>query len=420
LLKKEQAVKRGTMVLATVYGDVHDIGKNLVGSILKNQGFEIVDLGKQVPLETILETVARLRPDAIGLSALLVMTSREMRRCVEECHRLGYSVPIIIGGAAVNQAFAKRIERIDGKHVYSGGVYYAKDAFEATRIMDDLKKNKGISSMPSQPETTTASQENIRQNTGVPPQLTYGELLVPHFYGTSEILRWETKTLLDAIDTTRLFKGYWAGGNLSPEDFAKSLEQEFIPTFNRLKKEILNDQLVDCRGMYGFFSVYSKDDSLFLLDPGDHHTEIASFHFPRVESKQNRSLADFFRPEGDIIGIQIVTIGNGVGERSRRFIGEQNSYSLGFYLNGIGNYLTEQLAERITGEIRRGLFIGRDQGKRYSFGYTGLPGVEEQAKLFEIMAVEERMGITLTPGFQMAPEHSTMAIFIHHPKAYYL
>lgn len=418
-LRKNEAVNRGTIILATVYGDVHDIGKNLVGSILKNQGFEIIDLGKQVPLEIIIENVERLRPDAIGLSALLVMTSQEMRRCVEECHRRGYSVPIIIGGAAVNQAFADRIAHIDEQHVYAGGVFYARDAFEAVRILDDVKKNKGISPNTAKPDPAPSAQENIHRDASVPPQLDYGELLVPHFYGTSEILQWETKTLLDALDMLHLFKGYWGGGNLSSEDFTKSVEKEFLPAFKRLKNEILNDQLIAGKGMYGFFPVYSKDDMLYLLDPGDFHTEIASFKFPRVARKHNQSLADFFRPESDIIGIQVVTIGKGVGERSRRYISEKNSYSMGFYLNGIGNYLTEQLAEHVTGEIRRGLFLKRDQGKRYSFGYPGLPGVEEQARLFEIMGVEERMGITLTPGFQMEPEHSTMAIFIHHPQARY-
>ena len=419
-LEKNEAMNRGTIILATVHGDVHDIGKNLIGSILKNQGFEIIDLGKQVPLETIIEAVERIQPDALGLSALLVATSREMRRCVEEFHLRGYSVPVIIGGAAVNLSFAEKIARIDDKHAYAGGVFYAKDAFEAARIMDNLKKNKGGSQKHPERKINITAQKNAEPDAEGPARITYGELLVPHFYGTSEILRWETKTLLEALDMMRLFKGYWGGGNLSAEDFAKSVEHEFLPAFDRLKNEIASDHLIEGKGMYGFFPVYSKDDIVYLLDPGDFHTEIASFQFPRIAGKHNRSLADFFRPEGDVIGIQVVTIGKGVGERSRRYISEKNSYTWGFYLNGIGNYLTEQLAERVTGEMRRGLFLERKQGKRYSFGYPGLPGVEDQAKLFEIMSIEERLGITLTPGFQMEPEHSTMAIFIHHPKARYL
>jgi 5-methyltetrahydrofolate--homocysteine methyltransferase len=417
-LKKNEAQNRGRIILATVYGDVHDIGKNLVGSILKNQGFEIIDLGKQVPLETIIETVERERPDALGLSALLVMTSREMRRCVEECHRRGYSVPIIIGGAAVNKAFADRIVKIDDTHRYAGGVFYAKDAFEAAKVLDEVKK-KPVSLPPVKSAPESKAQKNVDLKATTPPQLDYGELLVPHFYGTSEVLRWDTKTLLDSVDTTRLFKGHWGGGNLSGEDFAKSADQEFLPAFERLKNKIMIDALIEAKGLYGFFPVYSKDDTLFLLDPGDFHTELVSFQFPRMVKKHNRSLADFFRPEGDIIGLQIVTLGKGVGERSRRYISEESNYTFGFYLNGIGNYLTERLADLVTAEIRRGLFIGRDQGKRYSFGYPGLPGVEDQAKLFEIMGVEDRMGITLTPGFQMEPEHSTMAVFIHHPEAQY-
>jgi 5-methyltetrahydrofolate--homocysteine methyltransferase len=150
---------------------------------------------------------------------------------------------------------------------------------------------------------------------------------------------------------------------------------------------------------------------------------LASFVFPTVQGKgkngAGRSIADYFRPEGDLIALQAVTIGGELGEASRRLMKEDGRYSDGFLLNGIGNFLTEDLARRVTEEIHRGLLLPRERGRRYSFGYPGLPGLEEQVKLLDILGVEDRLGITLTPGFQMQPEHSTAGIFVHHPKAEY-
>jgi 5-methyltetrahydrofolate--homocysteine methyltransferase len=180
--------------------------------------------------------------------------------------------------------------------------------------------------------------------------------------------------------------------------------------------------LLEAKALYGFFGVYTDRDTVFILDPGDFHTELASFIFPRMPKKsaQNRSIADYFRPEGDVIAIQAVTIGGGIGERAGRLLKEESRYSDGFFLNGIGNYLTEELARRVTVEIQRGLLLPRERGKRYSFGYPGMPGLEEQVKLMHLLGVEDRLDITLTPGFQMQPEHSTIGIFVHHHQAEYL
>ena len=421
-LAKAKVPKRGTIVLATVYGDVHDIGKNLVASILKNQGFEIIDLGKQVPVEAILEAAAAAKADAVGLSALLVTTSREMRRCVEACARRGLSVPIFIGGAAVNRLFAERIAMLDGGKRYPGGVFYAKDAFEAMHIFDEMKKGSAASqSTPGKVAGESAEAVDADDEQAPAPRpLEHPGPLVPPFYGTGEILQWQAQALVEAIDAQRLFKGYWGGGNAPEKEYEKTVNGTFLPAFTRLKEEILKDGLLDARGLYGYFSVYTDGPMLYLLDPGDFHTEIAAFRLPRVPRKSYRCLADYFRPEGDLIAVQVVTIGKKLEERVAVYLTIENKYTEGFFLNGIGNYLTEHLAGLVTQEIRRGLFLPKERGKRYSFGYPGLPGVEEQAKLFEILAVEERLGITLTAGFQMVPEHSTMGIFIHHPQAKYM
>jgi 5-methyltetrahydrofolate--homocysteine methyltransferase len=416
-LAAAQAPVRGTIVLATVYGDVHDIGKNLVASILSNQGYEVIDLGKQVPLDQIVEAVRRRNPDAVGLSALLVTTSREMTRCVNEFCGLGLSVQVIIGGAAVNAEFAARIARCENGSLYSGGVYYAKDAFMAARILDNMKKNGVPPSHPAQQEASS-SKETVSQT--LPPPLEYPEIIVPHFYGTGTVLRWDSGSLLSSIDTDRLFKGYFGAGRLDEKVSAPAAKEEFLPLFDRLKGEILSLGLIDACGLYGIFPVFTERETLVVCDPGDFHTPLAQFTFPRVGRKNNRSIADYFRPEGDTVGIQIVTIGSTIDEHCRRYFMEEGKYSLGFTLNAIANYITELVADKATLEIQRAMLLPRERGRRYSFGYPGLPGVEEQAKLFEILSVEERLGITLTPGFQMNPEHSTMAVFVHHPQAEYL
>jgi 5-methyltetrahydrofolate--homocysteine methyltransferase len=416
----KKSVVRGKIVLATVYGDVHDIGKNLVATILKNQGYEVVDCGKQVPSDEIIAVVKRENPDAVGLSALLVTTSREMARFVAELDRQGIAVPVLIGGAAVNRDFAARISRLDGGRSYAGGVFYAKDAFEAVKVLETLGSVKSKQA-PSRQDLRRPPAAQPKQNATLSPEsIEHPEIIHPHFYGTSQVLRWDARELLSAVDTKRLFKGYFGGGKLDEKAFGENREKEFIPVFEELKKEIISKNLVDASGLYGIFPVITDDARLVILDPDDFHTQRAEFAMPRVERKKNRSIADYFRPEGDVMAVQIVTIGKAIDDQCRRYFGEQSRYSLGFYLNAIANYLTEQLADKVTAEVRRALFVPADRGRRYSFGYPGLPGVEEQAKLFDLLGVEDRLGVSLTPGFQMVPEHSTMAIFVHHPDAEYM
>jgi 5-methyltetrahydrofolate--homocysteine methyltransferase len=417
-LAGQNSALRGKIILATVYGDVHDIGKNLVGSILKNQGYNVIDLGKQVAVETIIAAIKKEQPDAVGLSALLVTTSREMQRCVDACSSEGITVPIIIGGAAVNKAYAQRIAVPESGMPYAGGVYYAKDAFDAIRVLDAAKKIDIQES--AAPAGSVVVDAGSTVSDAVPEPVTYGEPLVPPFYGTSAVLRWDAQTVLGAVSQERLFKAFWGGGRLSSEEYTKTVEQEFIPAFKKLSEIILDEHLLDARALYAFFPVYTHDDKVFLLDSGNFSTELASFTFPRVARKKNRSIADYLRPEGDVIGVQVVTIGKGLSERAAVYLQKEQHYSLGYYINALGNYLTEQIVERVSVEMRRALMVPPNSGHRYSFGFAGLPGVEAQETLFTLLSVEERLDIVLTPGFQMNPEHSTMGIFIHHPEAEYM
>ncbi len=413
-LKGADSSVKGKMILATVYGDVHDIGKNLVGSILSNQGYEIKDLGKQVPLEQIVNSVREEKPDAVGLSALLVTTSKEMAECVKVFDREGIKVPVIIGGAAVNSEYAERISKLDNGKVYEGGVYFARDAFEAVKVLEKVK-DPDAAFNGGEKKKKVAPQSQVKVDAVTHQEKEY---LEPPFYGTGEVLVWEAESVLDSLDKNKLFKAWWGGGKLSKSSYKSAEIEEFIPVYDRLKREMIDEELIDARGFYGFFPVFADKQELVLLDPADFHSELATFTFPKPQ--RTAAITEYIRPLGDIIAVQAVTIGPQLGNKCRGLFSKENRYSDGYYLNAMGNYLVETVAEKITVEIRRALLIDRNRGKRYSFGYKGMPGLEQQKELFEIAAVGERLGIALTSGFQMDPEHSTMAIFIHHPDAKYV
>ncbi len=415
-LEKDAAPRKGKIILATVFGDVHDIGKNLVGSIMRNQGFEVIDLGKQVSLDAIVSAVAEHRPDAVGLSALLVTTSREMGACVREFARLGITVPVLIGGAAVSDAFAERIAKLDDGSLYKGNVYYCRNAFEAAKVIERTKHG----ALPADPEAKGKPANGAAGTADAPPALDHGEYIEPPFYGSGVVLRWESESLLDKIAAPRLFKAWWGGGRLSGEAYAEAETKDFIPALEKLRAMIADEFLLAPAALYGFFPAITEGERVIMLDPSDFHTELTSLVFPRMPRHGNRSIADYLRPEGDLLAVQIVTIGREAGDRVGELFGAENSYSMGYYLNGLAGYLTEELAERVTGEIVRGLGLPPGTGRRYSFGYPGMPPLEEQKKLFEILAIEERLGITLTERYQMVPEHSTLGIYVRHPEAEYL
>ncbi len=414
-LAHEDRVSRGTIVLATVYGDVHDIGKNLVGSILRNQGYEIVDLGRQVPAELIVRTVKERAPVAVGLSALLVTTSREMIDIVKRLDTEGVAVPVLVGGAAVNRAFAERIAVLEGNRTYAGGVHYCRDAFAATRVLEGGGAGS-VATADARPAAKTGIATPVGSYEFVEP----AERVEPPFYGTGQVLRWDSSVLLDSLKPEELYKGYWRGGSLGVEEYGKAVEEQFAPALERARREVLSDGLIDARVLYAYFPVIAEGESLVLLDPGDFHTERAVFTLPRVARKGNRSIVDYFRAEGDLVAVQMVTLGDAISARVRALLQETGEYSYGFYLNGLANQLTEDLADRVTKEITRGLGLADGRGKRFSFGYAGLPGLEHQQVLFELLAVDERLGVHLTEGYQMEPEHSTMGIYVHHPRAEYM
>ena len=240
-------------------------------------------------------------------------------------------------------------------------------------------------------------------------------MVAPSFYGTGAILTWDTKLLIDSVDKKKLCASYWHNGKSGNSKLPRVDEADFDELFDMLIQEIIADNLVDARGFYGFFPVISDDDNLILLSPDDYHTEIASFLFPRLEEKKWRSFADYFRPEGDIISVLIVTTGFKLGNQCRRH--RENKDIKGFYLNGIGDYIIQMLTNKLSVEITKTLFLPKNQGLFCVFGKPGMPGLDEQKKLLEIMCAEDRLDITFSEDFQLQPEHSALYLYAHHPEA---
>ena len=255
----------------------------------------------------------------------------------------------------------------------------------------------------------------MKKEKNQPEPLEYGTLVAPSFYGTGAILTWDTKLLIESVDRKKLYASYWQNGKSSNSKLPHVDEADFNELFDMLIQEIVADNLIDARGFYGFFPVISDDDKLVLLSFDDYHTEIASFLFPCLEEKKWRSFADYFRPEGDIFSVLIVTTGFKLSNQCRRY--RENKDIKGFYLNGIGDYIIQMLTTKLSVEITKTLFLPKNQGLVCVFGKPGMPGLDEQKKLLELMCAEDRLSITLSEEFQLQPEHSSLCIFAHHPEA---
>jgi 5-methyltetrahydrofolate--homocysteine methyltransferase len=437
-LEKKEGYTKGRVVLATVYGDVHDIGKSLVNTILSNNGYTVFDLGKQVPVNTIIDKAVEVEATAIGLSALLVSTSKQMPICVQELDKRGLSFPVLIGGAAINRRFGRRALFVDGERPYEPGVFYCKDAFEGLDTMESIIDE------PRRTELVRQNLESARTDvflrTQVGKDVSTGtdagarsdvaaDNPVPSapFFGTRVLRDIPLAEVLDLLDLDELFRLQW-GGRGSGEKYERMVREEFAPTLERLRKEALRDGWLAPQAVYGFFPVQSQGNHLIVYDPAAYESdggslrEIARFHFPRQEGRERLCLADYFRSvdsgETDVAAFQVVTVGD---EASRRFEEQQRrgEYSEGYYMHGLAVEAAEALAEWVHRRARRELGIAPDQGKRYSWGYPACPELEDHAQLFRILPAEGALGMQLSAAFQLIPEQSTAAIVVHHPAAKY-
>ena len=437
-LEKAEGYTKGKVVLATVYGDVHDIGKSLVNTILSNNGYTVFDLGKQVPVNTIIEKALEVGADAIGLSALLVSTSKQMPMCVQELDKRGIQIPVLIGGAAINRRFGRRAMYVEPERPYASGVFYCKDAFEGLDTMDalqggDQRRGDLIAKLLDDARKDAFLQSNVGKDvrsgsdSGERSDVSHDHAVpVAPFFGTRVLHDIPLDEVFDLLDKDELFRLQW-GGRGSGSEYDRMVREEFEPTLARVKQEARDGGWLKPRATYGYFPTQSVGNDIVIYEP-DAYTrdgslvELTRFHFPRQDGRERLCIADYFRGitsgDVDVVGFQIVTVGD---DATRRFeeLQARGEYSEAFYSHGLAVEAAEAVAEWMHRRIRRELGIPGGRGKRYSWGYGACPDLEDHAQLFKLLPAEQELGMQLTSAYQLIPEQSTAAILVHHPQAKY-
>ncbi|MEE9212283.1 MAG: methionine synthase [Phycisphaeraceae bacterium] len=452
-MEKLEGQTKGTIVLATVKGDVHDIGKNLVDIILSNNGYTVYNLGIKQPITNILEKYRENQADTIGLSGLLVKSVNVMEDNLRELNAQQVQAPILLGGAALARHYCESHLR----GIYKGDVFYGKDAFDGLRIMnlltsgkaDDLNReiderldkraavDEKLAALDAAKAEAQAEAERggvaVTARSKVAPDV---DVPKPPFWGDRVVGDIPLDKVYPYINTIALFRGQWQfkKGRLSDAQYQAMLEDEVKPIFDRLKQQCCDEQILVPRVVYGYFPCASSGDDLIIYDPQDHDREIERFTFPRQKSRKRLCISDFFRSidsaKKDVIGVTCVTMGPEVSKRARALF-EANNYSEYLYLHGIGVESAEALAELWHKRMRQELGIDGDdaptvrqlftqgyRGSRYSFGYPACPDLSDQEKLFRLLR-PDRIGCALTDNWQIDPEQSTSAIIVHHPEAKY-
>ncbi|MFG2392479.1 vitamin B12 dependent-methionine synthase activation domain-containing protein, partial [Streptomyces lavendulae] len=441
-MEKTDDEGKGTIVLATVRGDVHDIGKNLVDIILTNNGYNVVNIGIKQPVSAILEAAQEHKADVIGMSGLLVKSTVIMKENLEELNqrKLAADYPVILGGAALTRAYVEQ----DLHEIYEGEVRYARDAFEGLRLMDALiavKRGVPGAALPELKQRRVAKrtgpvlQEEEPQEPGGRSDVAVDNPVpTPPFWGTRVVKGIPLKDYASWLDEGALFKGQWglkqarAGG----ATYEELVESEGRPRLRGLLEKLHTENLLEAAVVYGYFPCVSKGDDLIILD--EQGNERTRFTFPRQRRGRRLCLADFFRPEEsgetDVVGLQVVTVGSKIGEATAKLF-ESDSYREYLELHGLSVQLAEAMAEYWHARVRAELgFGGEDpaavedmfdlkyRGARFSLGYGACPDLEDRAKIADLLQ-PERIGVHLSEEFQLHPEQSTDAIVIHHPEAKY-
>ena len=442
-MERSAAGGRGRVVLATVKGDVHDIGKNLVDIILTNNGYEVANLGIKVPVSEMVSKAEELGADAIGMSGLLVKSTLVMRENLEELNRLGHSdIPVILGGAALTRTYVEK----DLRGVYDGKVFYGKDAFEGLRVLDRLMelKRSGVDDpafgtepsgrvLPKRRSEELAEVDPSRLPDRSPGVEMDNLVFVPPFLGTRVAKGLPLDDVVSYLNETALFRNQWGYRPLEGEadsDFKERVRAELRARLDEAKAEdILVPSVV-----WGYFPANSEGTDLVVYEDDDRTRERTRFSFPRQRKEPFLCIADFFRPaasgEKDYVAFQVVTMGARASERAAELFAG-NRYLDYVSLHGLSVEMTEALAELWHRRIREewgfadedaptltGLFRQQHRGGRYSFGYPACPDLEDNAKVVELLQAG-RIGVTTSEEFQLHPEQTTLALVCHHPKAKY-
>ncbi len=444
---------KGSIVLATVKGDVHDIGKNLVDIILTNNGYTVHNIGIKQPISAILDALESTKADAVGLSGLLVKSVNVMEDNLRELNERGIRTPVLLGGAALSRSYAEGYLR----DIYDGTLLYGKDAFEGLRIMDhlaageldaitaemderrskrsdakkahDTARAEGTQAAPA--AAAVAERSDVDRDNAVPDAPFWGSRIVEDIPLTD---------VFAYINPTALFSVQWQlkRGKKSKDEYERELEDVAKPVFERLKQRALAEGFLTPKVVYGYFPAVSDGDDLVVLDPNDQTTELERFTFPRQSTRRRLCIADFFRTRAecdalgkpDVLGLSCVTVGAAVSELTAELF-KNDDYAEYLYLHGLGVESAEGLAELWHKRIRQELGFGHEdatsmgelfqqkyRGSRYSFGYPACPEMSDQDKLWRLID-PTRIGCHLTENWQIDPEQSTSAIVVHHPQAKY-
>ncbi len=438
-----EGVTKGVVVLATVYGDVHDIGKNLVKTILSNNGYTVHDIGKQVPVNIIIEKAVEYKADAIGLSALLVSTSKQMPLVVNELARRGLSFPVLIGGAAINRKFGRRILFLENGDVpYAPGVFYCKDAFEGLDVMEQLSgdpvrradfvENNQAEAVEEMEKPAPVRRARVAG--GVSAVKPAPDIPAPPFWGAKTIRSMPLEVVLQYLHKPELYRLSWGATNTHGDDWVK-LERDFEDRLARMTRDALKNKTLAPQAVYGFFPVNRQGDDLIVWDhlpfiaaqkeggtPA--RVEVARFQFPRQQYGEYLCLSDYFAPieSGvvDMMTLQVVTAGE---VATREFDRQQNAneYSEAYFFHGLAVQTAEATANYVQQVVVNStLGIPAKRGKRYSWGYPSCPDLSQHQILVQLLpAAISELGMELTESFQWVPEQSTAAIVVHHPDAKY-
>lgn len=451
LMEKLEGSEKGSILLATVAGDVHDIGKNLVDIILSNNGYRVVNIGIKQPINSILDKAAEGKCQVIGLSGLLVKSTLVMRDNLLELNSRGLSAyPVILGGAALTRAYVEQ----DLQAIYEGRVFYAQDAFEGLRLMGDLTgdgpSNVAVKERPALVESsddevydpvrvrshrTDELDRELYAYTGIRSDVVPVETPPPlPFYGAKRHTKFDIFEIYKYINPIALFRGQWQfrrPEGMGNAEFSAWLDSNAVPIYDRLKRELAS--VLKPKVKWGYFPCSSVGNDLIIYRD-DLSTEWLRFNFPRQRDGRRQCIADFFQPgEGkatDTVGFQIVTVGSAATDLERKLFasGDFQDY---LFVHGMSVETAEGLAEYWHRQMRlelgiadqepeemRLLFSAKYHGARYSFGYPACPNLEDQAKLFELLTPQD-IGIELSEEFMLVPEQSTSAILVHHPDAKY-
>ncbi len=462
-MEKKAGSQKGTIVLATVKGDVHDIGKNLVDIILSNNGFKVINLGIKQPGDTIIRAAQENQADAIGLSGLLVKSTLEMKYVIQDLERQKLEFPVICGGAALTRKYVED----DLRREYANAVFYADDAFAGLHIMEDLATEDGARESRLQEGRTVkeyAKAAAVDEETGPvfaersPVVVDAPNIPVPPFWGVRvrQDKDYDLREIFQYINETALFKNQWQLKTASQSDYVRLVEEKFRPILHKLEDEVQASGLFEPKVVYGYFPAQGDGNDVVVYEPPPQPSsarpdrvpsaalragsdpvphELLRFTFPRQKEGRRLSISDFFAPKSsgkmDVIGLSLVTIGPKASVETQRLF-EGGEYTRYLYLHGLSVETAEALAEFHHKKMReelgisgddapeiRDLFHQKYRGSRYSFGYPACPNLEDQTKLFALLKPEENVGVRLTSGFLLEPEQSTSAIVVHHPAAKY-